>query len=135
MIRQSVKKNLATGLALVFGAVLATSAVAQGVFTTYAMEKNGCVAARGNGSLITWSPTKVTGPLFSCSLSGQTPVGTGLLGYSSTCTIGIQENVQGTLVFGMATRPGEDHFTITLPNGGSGDMYPCTSVEGLTGTN
>jgi hypothetical protein len=135
MIRQSIRKNLVTGLSAVFCAVFVSSAVAQSEFTTYALEKNGCKAARASGFIITWeSSSSVTGPGFTCALGGLASVGTGLAGYNSTCTIGIQD-FQGLVVFGMATRPNQEHFTITLPNDGSASMYPCTEVDGLTGTN
>jgi hypothetical protein len=129
MTRLSVKRYL--GLAAVLTVASASSALAQSEHTTYATTKGGCAA----GPNINWTSAVISGPGFACDLNGSVSVGTGLAGYNGTCNVAGQ-TVDGIVVFGLSIPPpNDDHFNVTLPNSISHDMYPCTPVDGLAGTN
>ena len=111
--------------------MLPALAHAQDHLTSYAKTKNGC----GSQDLIVWSVKGVSGTGFQCTLGARISVGTGLDGYqNSVCSInGQQKSI--LVVFGLAVCPGQDHFNITLEGFQPMDMYPCTSVADLIGTN
>lgn len=133
MIKQTTRGTFTRAL----GAMIATAVMmpvvthAQDHLTSYAKTKNGC----GSGDLIVWSANSVSGTGFQCSLGQRVSVGTGLDGYqNSSCSIsGQQKSI--LVVFGVAVRPGQDHFNVTLEGFHPMDMYPCTPVADLVGTN
>ena len=96
--------------------------------TTYATKKGGCAA----GPLITWTETSISGPGFKCTLGESRSAGSGLAAYNGTC------NVDGTavtdmVVFDLGNNP--KRFSLAVPGKDWVNMYPCTPVEGLEGTN
>ncbi|AKI01307.1 hypothetical protein IMCC20628_02609 [Hoeflea sp. IMCC20628] len=98
-------------------------------YTTYAKTAGGCKS----GDLINWSPTSISGTDFQCVLETRVPgAGSGLDAIDSTCMIK-GEKVSARVVLGLGVRP--DHFSVEIPDFLFADMYPCTPVEGLEGTN
>lgn len=126
---------------LLFGTIMATAvslpaqAQSEALFdshdqyTTYAKTAGGCKS----GDLINWSPTSISGADFQYVLETRVPgAGSGLDAFDSTCVIKGEE-VSVRVVMGLGVRP--DHFSVEIPDFLSADMYPCTPVEGLEGTN
>lgn len=133
MIKQTTRGtfNRALGAMIATAVMLPLLAHAQDHLTSYAKTKNGC----GSGDLIVWSANSVSGTDFRCELGQRVSVGTGLDGYhNSRCSISGQQT-SILVVFGLAVRPGQDHFGFTLEGHQSFDMYPCTAVADLIGTN
>lgn len=128
-------------LCLLFGTIMATAAALPALaqsedlfdshdqYTTYAKTAGGCKS----GDLINWSPTSISGTDFQCVLETRVPgAGSGLDAIDSTCMIK-GEKVSVRVVLGLGVRP--DRFSVEIPDFLFADMYPCTPVEGLEGTN
>lgn len=133
MINQTTRGafNRTLGAMMATAVMLPVMAHAQDHLTSYAKTKNGC----NSGDLIVWSQNAVSGAEFQCKLGQRIAVGTGLDGYqNSSCSIGGQQRSM-MIVFGMAVRPGQDHFSVSLEGYNSYDLYPCQPVADLVGTN
>lgn len=126
------------GFKLVIGAAAAITALAVSPlsaqttdhFTTYATSQNNCAA----GNLIRWQPGNISGPGFNCNLGGSFSAGTGLEGYQGTCNVNNQVQ-SGNVVLGLGIDRLERRFNIDVLGVLTYDMYPCTPVTGLNGTN
>ena len=114
-------------------AVLALSASGQAdaaddYHTTYALKKGGCAA----GHLIKWTENAISGPGFKCTLGESRSAGSGLSAYSGTCNVD-GKSVTDYVVFDLGNNP--NRFSLSVAGGEWVNMYPCTPVEGLNGTN
>jgi hypothetical protein len=135
MIKMSIKRNLIVGLSATITLAWVSSAMAQSEYTSYSTTKGGCTSEHSSEALIYWTPSTISGPGFACILNGSVPVGTGLAGHQSICYVAGKE-LSGIVVFGApGPPPNDDHFGLELPNARSFEMYPCTPVGGVTGTN
>ena len=98
------------------------------IHTTYATTKGGCAS----GEKITWTPTAISGPGFNCTLGDSRPAGTGMVAHKGTCQIG-GNSVEDWVAFDLGNY--RDRFMLSIAGGDWIAMYPCTPVDGLTGTN
>ena len=96
--------------------------------TTYALKKGGCAA----GPLIKWTESAISGPGFKCTLGESRSAGSGLSAYSGTCNVD-GKSVTDYVVFDLGNNP--NRFSLSVAGGEWVNMYPCTPVEGLNGTN
>ena len=128
ILRSTLCAGVFAGAAL--SAVIGSSgsAAAEDFHTTYATQKGGCAA----GPTIAWSPKRLAGPGFQCELGEARPAGTGLVTYEAICAAN-----GTTLTDPIALDLGNDpnRFAVDVPGVGSFEMWPCTPVEGLQGTN
>jgi hypothetical protein len=135
MIGMSGKKNRIVAFAAAVSFACVSPVVAQDEFTSYSTTKGGCTPEQSLENLIYWTPSTISGPGFACILNDSVSVGTGLAGHHSICYFEDKE-LSGIVVFGAPRfPPNDDHFSLQLPNSSTFEMYPCTPVSGVTGTN